>query len=84
MKYTSVDQVQIGQWVTMCCELDLFQITEDELPDVRDWVVGQLEDGDPFHYEWWEDERSALLELRTRYDPSQVEAIAEIDVQIAG
>ena len=92
MEYTSPDQVKLGQWVTHCCEQDMFQITtEAELRWVREEVAAYFDKRDPetdFRYEFWEDELSALVEIRSRYrswpgesrpDPS----IAELDRRIA-
>lgn len=73
MEYTSVEQVKLGQWVTYCCEEDMFQITtEAELQQVRETVADCLDEIDPeamLCYEFWEDELSALVEIRSRYRP---------------
>ena len=62
MRLSKPEQVQIGDWVTLCCERDLYQITTpDELAEIREQVnVEEL------HYECWPDRHSAVSELLAR------------------
>lgn len=70
MKVTSIDQVQVGRWMTMCCEHSLYQITDDSLADDIEDVKTTLQDiaeGDcTFTYEIWDTKQDALLEIKQR------------------
>lgn len=87
MKIDDPQQVKIGDWVTMCCEEDLFQIvTEEQLADVRECITIWQEEDTSLWYERWDSELDALIELRRRYAPGHPDnnnAIAEIDARIA-
>ena len=87
MRFTSVEQVKPGLWVTQCCERDLYQIvTDKQLVDIREYLSEWLQDEDGLAFEYWESERAALVELRSRYMPGVAysnEAIADIDKRLA-
>jgi hypothetical protein len=60
-------KVRIGHWVSMCCELDLWQITnESELADVREELLNAIEDPtEDLGYNTWATKEKALAEIET-------------------
>lgn len=84
--HVQADQVRIGQWWTLCCHEDLWQIeNESDLAD----IVEMLTDAEPPTPTVWETKLDALAEIREWFVagaegwPENQKPIAEIDVLIA-
>jgi hypothetical protein len=62
MQITNPEDVKIGQWWCMCCELDLYPVDYDDL----EYITDDMNETDPTEKKGirvWTDKESALLEL---------------------
>jgi len=61
------DDIKLGQWCTLCCHVDLEEITADNIEDIRESVRQSIEDNDLIHYRFWPTRRAALEKILTEW-----------------
>lgn len=79
-RITRPEDVKLGQWYTMCCHLDLYEVEDDDdVQFIRDDMLEE-DEREKLGVMAWETRREALLDLR---EFSGEEGEAEIDALLA-